>query len=249
MLRIFQKAFNAFGFELVKTRHLNSMVGLEASFIDLYNQCKPFTMTSIERMYALYKSIEYICLNKIEGDIVECGVWKGGSSMLAAGALRQFNNTFKSIYLFDTFEGMPEPGKYDRNFNNAEASIEYEKSLLERGHSSWCYSSLEEVKANMQRTEYPEMNINFIKGKVEDTIPGSIPQKIALLRLDTDWYESTYHELKHLFPLLSKGGILILDDYGHWQGARKATDEYFAGLSIFPFLSRIDYTGRIYIKP
>jgi hypothetical protein len=88
----------------------------------------------------------------------------------------------------------------------------------------------------------------FIKGKVEETIPGTLPKEISLLRLDTDWYESTLHNLVHLYPLLRKGGILILDDYGHWQGARKATDEYFARENIIPFLSRIDYTGRLYVK-
>ena len=91
-------------------------------------------------------------------------------------------------------------------------------------------------------------NIIYIKGKVEETIPEIIPGKISLLRLDTDWYESTLHNLNHLFPLLSKGGILILDDYGHWQGARKAVDEYLEKNNVKILLNRIDYTGRIAVK-
>jgi hypothetical protein len=85
-------------------------------------------------------------------------------------------------------------------------------------------------------------------GKVEDTIPADIPEKIALLRLDTDWYESTKHELIHLFPRLQKGGVLIIDDYGFWKGARKAVDEYFAENNIQILLNRIDDTGRMAIK-
>lgn len=248
MRNIIQKVINSMGFELVKIRHLRNRADMEASFLEMYNQCKPFTMTSIERMYAIYKSVEYLHLNKTGGDIVECGVWKGGSSMLAALSLKHFGDTSKKLYLYDTYEGMSKPTDYDRNLSNKPADIEYRESLKEGGISAWCYSSLDEVRGNMGRTGYPEQNIIYIKGKVEETIPETIPGRISLLRLDTDWYESTFHNLNHLFPLLSKGGILILDDYGHWQGARKATDEYFAKENKFPFLSRIDYTGRIYVK-
>ena len=85
--------------------------------------------------------------------------------------------------------------------------------------------------------------IHFVEGKVEDTIPAHAPERIALLRLDTDWYESTRHELEHLYPRLSRGGVLIIDDYGHWQGARQAVDEYF-GDAHAALLNRIDYTAR-----
>ena len=104
------------------------------------------------------------------------------------------------------------------------------------------------VKKNMASTDYPEENIIYIKGKIEETLPGYIPGKISILRLDTDWYESTKHELEHLYPILSPGGVLIIDDYGHFAGARKAVDEYFSGLEKPPYMSRIDYSGRIIIK-
>ncbi|MFX1257024.1 MAG: TylF/MycF/NovP-related O-methyltransferase [Promethearchaeota archaeon] len=100
----------------------------------------------------------------------------------------------------------------------------------------------------MALTGYPKESVVYIKGKVENTIPNMIPEKISLLRLDTDWYNSTYHELKHLYPILSQKGIIIIDDYGHWKGARKATDNYFKENNVQILLNRIDYKGRLGIK-
>jgi O-methyltransferase len=100
----------------------------------------------------------------------------------------------------------------------------------------------------MLSTGYPEENLIFVKGKVENTIPGVTPDRICLLRLDTDWYESTYHELNYLFPRLSVNGVIIIDDYGHWQGAREAVDKYFQAKNVKILLNRIDYSGRVGIK-
>ena len=109
--------------------------------------------------------------------------------------------------------------------------------------------TLDEVKSNISKINYPENNIHYIKGKVEDTIPNdTIPKKIAILRLDTDWYESTLHEMEYLFPKLVKGGIIIIDDYGHWQGCKLAIDEYVQKNKIELFLQRIDYTCRMAVK-
>jgi len=105
------------------------------------------------------------------------------------------------------------------------------------------------VKEVLCGTGYPSERIHFVRGRVEDTIPASAPELIALLRLDTDWYDSTKHELIHMFPRLSKAGVIIIDDYGHWRGAREACDEYFAQNRIPILLNRIDYTGRIALKP
>ena len=98
----------------------------------------------------------------------------------------------------------------------------------------------------MGSTGYPPEWVAYVEGLVEETITRSAPTRIALLRLDTDWYESTHHELVHLYPQLERGGVLIVDDYGHFAGARKAVDEYFADDPIL--LSRIDYTGRMAVK-
>ncbi len=219
----------------------------EPSFLKLFQQCKPFTMTSAERMYALHKAVEYVSQNKLPGDIVECGVYKGGSSMLSALTLQACNDTQRSLYLYDTFTGMSEPTDKDKTHFDQPAEERW-KDLQTTDVNKWCYASLEDVRTNMYSTHYPREQLHFIKGKVEETIPQTIPDKISLLRLDTDWYESTYHELCHLFPRLCINGVIIIDDYGHWKGAREAVDQYVKENNIKLLFNRIDYTGRIAIK-
>jgi len=210
---------------------------------------RPYTMTSLERLVALSRSIDHLVSNRIAGDIVECGVWRGGSMMLVARKLARAKDTDRRLFLFDTFDGMSEPGSEDVNVvDNATAEQLMQSSDKMEGNNVWCYSPLEEVRANVAKGGYPAEKIHFIKGKVEDTLPEPSVGKIALLRLDTDWYESTRHELEHLFPLLVKGGVLILDDYGYWAGAKKAVDEYFTIHKQPLLLNRIDETGRIAIK-
>lgn len=220
----------------------------DREFWALYHKCKPHTMTSPERLYALYQAVNYVCQNNIPGDFVECGVWKGGSSMMIAETLKLNNITDRKIFLYDTFEGMSEPTENDKDYRGQSADGLLQRDSKEVQDSVWCYSPLEEVKTNMKSTNYPDAQIVFVKGKVEETIPKTIPSIIALLRLDTDWYESTKHELIHLFPLLKQQGVIIIDDYGYWEGCRKAVDEYFNQNKIQILLSRIDYTGRMGIK-
>lgn len=214
----------------------------DIEFMNLYEQVKCYTLVGIERSYALFKAVEYIVKNKIEGHLVECGVWKGGSCMLVALALQLLGDEKREIWLYDTFAGMTEPGNPD---GEAEKK-EWAAQRISDSRNAWCLANLEEVKENLYSTHYPNHLLHFIEGKVEDTIPAEIPSQIALLRLDTDWYASTIHELNHLYPLMSRQGIVIVDDYGAWQGARKAVDEYFKGSA---FLARIDWTGRLMIKP
>lgn len=207
--------------------------------------CQPYTMTSPERLAALVDAVRYVEARGIEGDIVECGVWKGGSCMAIAKTLQSLGVTNRTIYLYDTFDGMSEPTEHDREASTGTTAEELLDSA-DKSETVWAYSPIEEVKQNVGRTGYPDSLLRFVKGKVEDTIPDTISDKIALLRLDTDFYESTRHELQHLYPRLAQGGVLIIDDYGHWAGARKAVDEYFAADPIL--LNRIDYTGRISVK-
>jgi len=222
-------------------------IDVPQEFIDLHTEVSSITMTSQERQYALYKAVAYLTQNSIEGDIVECGVWKGGSSVLIAKLLERAGDTKRSLYLYDTFSGMPAPGSNDISWNGVNALGRW-KDRQKGEINTWDYASLDEVKRNMYKTQYPEKSIHFIQGKVEETIPRTAPATIALLRLDTDWYESTRHELEHLFPRIVPGGVLIIDDYGHWKGVQKAVDEYFSEKNIRIFLNRIDYTGRIGIK-
>lgn len=220
---------------------------MEEEFKEIYYKVKPYTMTSIERMYALYKATEYIAKKNLPGSIVECGVWKGGSAMIAALTLMSLKKTERDIYLYDTYEGMSKPTEKDVRFTGISAKGKWRKSK-KSNHNAWCYSPLEEVRNNLFSTGYPKERIHFIKGKVEETIPKTIPKAIALLRLDTDWYESTYHELRFLYPLLSPEGILLIDDYGCWQGAREAVDTFFSKDAQPIYFNRIDYTGRIGVK-
>ena len=101
------------------------------------------------------------------------------------------------------------------------------------------------MRRTVAATGYPMDRERFVPGPVEETLPAAAPETIALLRLDTDWYESTRHELVHLFPRLRPGGVLIVDDYGHWSGAKHSVDEYFSGTGQHILLNRIDYTGRM----
>lgn len=206
----------------------------------------PFSMTSTERMAALVQAVSHISTKGIPGDIAECGVWRGGSMMSAALTLISLGDTSRNIYLYDTYEGMPPPTDDDKSYAGMLAADELKAEP--KGTGIWCYASLEDVKANLLSTGYPEDRIHVIKGKVEDTIPARMPGPLALLRLDTDWYESTKHELTHLFPLLHERGILMIDDYGHWQRARNAVDEYFAEANVSGYLHRVDYTGRIMVR-
>ncbi len=209
---------------------------------------KPYTMTSDERLVSLSRCIDYVYNNNIEGDIVECGVWRGGSMMLVAKKLLELGVHDKKLFLFDTFEGMSEPSDYDISWDKASAKEKLNSSDKFEGWNDWCYSTLNEVKLNLAKTSYPDENIIFIKGKVQDTLPCSAIEKISVLRLDTDWYESTKHELEQLYNKLVFGGVLIIDDYGHWEGAKKAVDEFIRRNDLKLFLNRIDYTGRLAIK-
>lgn len=222
------------------------VIDLEARTI--ITKVQNYTMTSVERQVSLINATRYIVKNKILGDFVECGVWRGGSMMAAAYILKGLGAVDRNLYLYDTFEGMAEPTSKDIDYSNINASRLLAESRKEDPSFIWCYSSLDEVKNNIESTGYSPDKIHLIKGKVEETIPEYIPKKIALLRLDTDWYESTRHELEHLFPLLVSGGVLIIDDYGHWKGCQQATDEYIHKNNIPILLNRIDYTGRIAIK-
>ena len=211
----------------------------------IYSKVQPLTMLSLERVLANIRAVDYISSNNIPGDIVECGVWRGGSSMAMALALQDQS---RALWMYDTYAGMTDATDQDISNSGLKASALMEAAKqYEAPESSLvlAFASLPDVQRNMESTGYPSALIKFVEGPVEETIPQTMPPQIALLRIDTDWYQSTRHELIHLYPRLTAGGILMIDDYGHWQGARKAVDEYFNGTL---FLNRIDYTGRLAVK-
>ena len=213
---------------------------------EIFNAVREYTMTGAERVLSLLRAVRYLVDNGIEGSIAECGVWRGGSMMATALMLKALGDTSRELYLYDTYSGMVPPTDRDVMHEGVSA-----KALLtdsDPGSGFWCHASIEDVQANMAKTGYPAERIHFVKGPVESTIPAVLPGSLALLRLDTDWYESTKHELLHLYPLLVPQGVLILDDYGFWLGARQATDEYFAAQVVRPLLQRVDYCSRLVIK-
>jgi O-methyltransferase len=244
-----RKAVRRTGFDVVRHPgqvHRDVPPDVSDSDRRIIEEVRPFTLTSDERLISLIAAVRFVVRSDIPGAITECGVWKGGSMMAAAKTLVDEGDTSRELYLYDTFEGMSEPTEMDKSFDGVTA----EEQLAEtpKGEGVWCYSSLDDVKENIASTGYPAEKVHFIKGKIEETIPHNDPPQMAILRLDTDWYESTRHELEHLFPLLAEGGFLIIDDYGHWEGARKAVDEFLAGSAKKYFLHRIDATGRLLIK-
>lgn len=221
---------------------------LDAATVATILATRPYTMTSDLRLAALVEATRHVVRQGIPGDIVECGVWRGGSMMAVARTLLELGAADRHLWLFDTFEGMTEPGEADISIGGESAAALLASSSREDPASVWCRATLPEVEAAMRGTGYDAAKIHYVQGRVEDTLPGRAPGGIALLRLDTDWYESTRHELVHLYPRLNVGGVLIVDDYGHWQGARRAVDEYLEREAPGLLLHRIDYTGRSAVK-
>jgi hypothetical protein len=213
----------------------------------------PYTMTGVPRLQALIDAVRYVERRGIAGHFVECGVWRGGSVLAMIETLRRIGAPPRHIWLYDTFEGMTEPT--DRDTSRFEPpALETWQEAQTRGQRPWhelfgsdVFSDAA-VRATLLSTGYSEDHLHFVTGPVEQTLPGEMPDgALALLRLDTDWYESTRHELTHLYPPLAPGGVLIVDDYGHFEGARQAVDEYFEVREPL-LLNRIDYTGRIAVK-
>ena len=215
---------------------------LDDDFDPIWKRCQPYTMTTVERGFALHQAVRYVARNRVPGAFVECGVWRGGSSMIAALTANQVEWE-PEFFLFDTFAGMTEPNAIDGPDAIA-GWMKYQRV----DHNAWCFAGEEEVRRNLLSTGIAEDRLTLVKGPVEETLPEPSLSQIAILRLDTDWYASTRHELDQLYPLLSPGAVLIIDDYGFWEGARRAVDEYFASVDMPPMLTRVDLTGRVAIK-
>lgn len=207
--------------------------------VEIIEQVRPYTMVHPEKLFSLIEAVRYVHQSQIPGAFVECGVWRGGCVMAIALTLNKLGNSDGRFFLYDTFEGMTRPTDKDRKFSGESPLEEFEDKQTGSDRSNWCSASLDDVKRNIASIDSGQTRFTFTAGKVEDTIPGTLPQSISLLRLDTDWYESTKHEMDHLFPLLSDGGVLIIDDYGNWLGSKDAVDEYLEDHNIRMFLSKV----------
>ncbi|MDC7235014.1 MAG: macrocin O-methyltransferase [Spirochaetales bacterium] len=216
-------------------------IDMDDSFKALWETAAPFTMISMERGYAVYSAVKHIVRRKIAGDFVECGVWQGGTCMIMALSLQALGAEDRTIWMYDTYSGMTLPGDEDRIAASGQP-------VSERWKEGWWAAGMEQVRRNLDSLSYPADRFRMIPGDVCRTLDEDAPEKTALLRLDTDWYASTKKELEVLYPRLEKGGILIIDDYGHFSGARQAVDEYFADDPSAPLFQRSDYTGRMAVN-
>lgn len=251
--KLVKKILKSRGYSVIDLKNTSKRYPVEFTKFDkeifdyiLNNQ---LTMVSNERLISTILSAKYILENDIPGDFIECGVWRGGNSIAMKFLLEEYNS-HKKLYLFDTFKGMTEPTNNDIRINDNTNAFQKFKDSEKKDFNEWCYSPIEEVKENFKRAGLNFKNLKFIQGPVEDTLKNkeNIPSEISLLRLDTDWYESTEIGMRILFPKLSQNGLLLLDDYGHWGGAKKAVDEYFdlGNNKIINFY--VDYTGRQILK-
>ena len=241
LTRMLKRAARRVGFEVTAMSRYDA----EPHYYEIYERVESFTMTSLSRVFSFIAAAEYVSSRGIEGAIVECGVWRGGSTMAALLALSRLGDVSREVWLYDTFEGMAPPTQQD---SDSDRQI-FASYARQDGGSDLSRAELGDVYANVESCGYPMDRIKFLKGKVEDTLPHSVPLQISLLRLDTDFYESTRQELAYLYPLLVSGGMLIIDDYGAHAGARKAVDEFLAVQPVPLFLHRIDPTGRLVVKP
>jgi O-methyltransferase len=230
------------GFHLVPVRQQNEFASdFTREETDIIRTVRPYSMVPNEGIVELRRAVQHLVKQKIEGAIVECGVYRGGCMMAVALTLSELQ-VKRQLFLFDTFSGMPESTERDRDFlgRGAEASRPMD--------NKWCYARRDDVEANMCSTSFDMSDVTLVEGMVEETIPEHAPDRIALLRLDTDFYESTYHELVHLYPRIVPGGILIIDDYGYWSGCREAVDQYFREQSLPCFMARTTSSIRTIVK-
>lgn len=223
---------------------------------------KGYTMTPAINIVTLYEQAVYCEKNNIEGAFVECGVWKGG----AVGAMAQANldssSNRRELHLFDAFDDICEP---DPTVDGEKASADIKlaaknKNLDLRGRIEPVkgaydflggHGTIEScVELLEQKIGYPPDQIFYHKGWFEHVMEKESKQieKIAILRLDGDWYSSTKVCLEYLYPKVVKGGIIIIDDYGYYEGCKKAVDEFFEKNKIVTFLSYSTYCCRYFIK-
>jgi len=219
----------------------------------IVQRAMPHSIAGAQRLLAVVDAVRYCVARGIPGAFAECGVWRGGAVLAMVLTLQDLGEQSREVYLYDTFEGMTAPTEADVS-DLERPALETWRAAVTEQRRAWpelfdpAVFSEDAVRTLLLNTDYPPDRLHFVRGPVEQTLPAQAPDRLALMRLDTDWHESTRHELEHLFPRLATGGVLMIDDYGHWEGARRAVDEYFAIAHPPLLLSRIDYTGRIAVK-
>jgi len=191
------------------------------------------TMIGLKRLDNIQFCVEDILKNNIPGDFIETGVWRGGASIFGRAVLKAYGVTDRLIWVADSFEGLPEPNvaKYPQDAGSSLHNCE----ILS--------VSLSEVKANFELYGLLDDQVRFLKGWFKDTLPKAPIEKLALLRLDGDMYQSTMDSLVNLYPKLSSGGYIIIDDYSCFEACRQAVEDYRKAEGINAEIVTIDWTG------
>jgi predicted O-methyltransferase YrrM len=207
----------------------------EEEFSQIYRRVRPFTMCGNARLRGLHQAVHYIVAKNITGDLVECGTARGGSASLMALTLKRLD-TARTLWVLDTFAGLPPPTIEDPDWEAA------------RLFTGSCRATVAEVTTLFESLGVLGM-CKLVEGRFQDTVRSLKTTSIALLHIDGDWYDSVKFSLEGLYDRITPGGVIQIDDYGHWKGARKAVDEFIRGRLLQISLKRLDYTGRQFIKP
>jgi hypothetical protein len=221
-------------------------VGLNLEKWWLFIMIRKNTMVTPKRLNNVYDLTEKIITENINGDLVECGVWKGGCVAIMAYVQKK-HKSYKKIWMFDSFEGLPEPTEEDGENAKIYAKNKNKGNLRS---IKKCVGPLEDVKAIFKKLDLNWSQAVVKRGWFQETLPNANKElkEISLLRLDGDWYESTKICLDQLYTKVSKGGYIIIDDYYHWEGARKAIDEFLQKQKIKAKIIKIDNDGAYFRK-
>lgn len=205
------------------------------------NRCREYSSCSFINLYSMISAMKFIKNNKTKGDLVECGIYRGGCSMV----LSEYNfhlNLNKKVYAYDTFEGMPRPDHdIDKRFDG-NAAID----IWKKNNKSWLKCSLKDVKDNFKKAKVDISDTYFVKGKIENTLKHKCPKAVSLLRLDLDLYEPTMSALETFYPLMSNKSLIFVDDYNHWNGCKLAVDKFFRKKKVYSHY--VDPSCKLYMK-
>jgi hypothetical protein len=191
-------------------------------------------MVGVERLNAMEQLLKQVVAAKVPGDVVECGVWRGGCSIFMRGVLKALGDEQRTVWLYDSFEGLPKPVD----------STDCDLSM----YTGYLGVSLDQVQSNFRLFDLLDERVKFVKGWFRDTLPASEVSQIAVLRLDGDMYESTMDALNALYGKVSPGGYVVIDDYGAIHQCQRAVNDFRAKQGINSHIFLIDWTGAYWQK-
>ena len=227
--RLINKVFNAAGITLVRTNTYSYQIREKGLDWPPYAH----TMIGLARLNNIQDCIEEILKTNVPGDLIETGVWRGGATIFMRAILRAYNVSDRYVWVADSFQGLPVPNP-----------VKYPEDEGDRHHTvKELAISIEEVKGNFKKYDLLDSQVRFLKGWFSDTLPHADIKQLALIRLDGDMYESTMDALVNLYPKLSRGGYVIVDDWGAVDACRRAIEDYLSARSITDEIHAIDGKG------